>query len=265
MTEKEVVVKGLKINYKIFGSKGMPFLILHGWPSNSDRWIETGELLSRKGLMVIVPDLPGFGKSDTLKEAWCIDDYVEWVNEFVGLFPQFKEEFYILGHSFGGSIAVKFSINYAQRIKKLFLLGAAAVRKRTTKKQVLVSLSKLAKMFSFLPFYELVKKAVYKYVVRSYDYLKADDIMKKTFINCTQDLSQHLPFVKTPTVIIWGKKDDVTLIDEAYLINKKIENSKLEIIEEGDHNLEIDMPEELAKRVLNNLTTEVFASTDINL
>lgn len=263
--EKEVLIKGLKINYKVFGSKGVPFLILHGWGSKSDRWIEAGELLSKKGLMVVVPDLPGFGKSEKLKESWNIDDYVEWVNDFSNVFPEFKEEFYLLGHSFGGAIALKFSIKHAQRVKKLFLFGAAAVRKKTLKKQTVNGLSKLAKVFSFLPFYGLLRKAIYKYVIRSYDYLKADDVMKKTFIRSTEDLSQHLAFIKTPTVIIWGDKDTTTLIEDAHLIHKKIENSKLEVIEGGDHNLEKDMPEELVGKILNNLNVEIFSPNDINL
>lgn len=266
MVEKEEIVKGLKVNYKVFGSKGVPFLILHGWGSKSDRWESVGELLSKKGLMVVVPDLPGFGKSDTLKEAWCIDDYVDWVNEFINTFPEFKEEFYLLGHSFGGTVSIKFSIKYAQKVKKLFLFGAAAIRKKTIKKQVLGTVSKFVKVFSFLPFYKLAKRAFYKFVVGPTDYLRVDGVMKQTFLKViSQDLSQHVSFLKVPTVIIWGDKDDTTLVEDAYFMNKKIDGSKLEIVEGADHDMEQVMPEALVQRVLNNLNTEIFSPNDINL
>jgi len=263
--EKQISVKNLVINYKVFG-QGKPFLILHGWGSKSDRWEAVGELLSKKGLMVVIPDLPGFGKSEILKESWDIDNYVEFINEFLNNFPKFKEEFYLLGHSFGGAISIKFSIKYAQKVKKMFLFGAAAVRKKTIKKQVLGNISKFMKIFSFLPFYRLAKKAFYKFIVGPTDYLRVDGIMKETFLKViSQDLSYHLPFVKVPTVIIWGDKDNTTLIEDAYFINKKISGSKLEIVENADHDMEQTMPEILTERVLSNVDGGVFSTNDINL
>jgi len=134
MIERQIRVKDLKINYKVFGSssqilqsktwedKGKPILILHGWGSKSDRWEATAELLAKKGFFVVVPDLPGFGKSETLKEVWGVDTYVEWVNKFSDSIPELKNGFYLLGHSFGGAVSVKFAIKYAQKIHKLFLL-----------------------------------------------------------------------------------------------------------------------------------------------
>src|SRR3989344_891612 len=101
MTEETIEVKNLKINYKSFGS-GKPFLILHGWQSSSDRWMKVGELLQEK-YRVIIPDLPGFGKSEEPKEAWSLDSYVDWLLEFTAKVLELNKEFYILGHSFGGA------------------------------------------------------------------------------------------------------------------------------------------------------------------
>ena len=252
MNERTITVKDLKINYKIFG-QGRPLLILHGWGSKSDRWEKTAELLAEKDFFVVVPDLPGFGKSETLKEAWGMDNYVEWVKEFSESFLELNNDFILLGHSFGGAISVKFAIKYAQKVSKLFLFGAATVRKRTIKKQVLGNISKFVKIFSFLPFYALARKAFYKFVVGSYDYIKTEGVMKETFLKATENLSEHLSFVKIPTVIIWGDKDETTPLEEAHLIHKKIENSKLEIIEGGDHNAEYKLPEIFSQKVLEHV------------
>ena len=62
MTEHQVLINNLKINYKIVG-EGRPMLILHGWGSSSDRWVPVAELLAQRNIMAIIPDLPGFGKS----------------------------------------------------------------------------------------------------------------------------------------------------------------------------------------------------------
>lgn len=265
MTEKEVLVKGLKINYKIFPARnashseagrdrnGVPFLILHGWGSKTDRWTKVGELLSNGNLQIFIPDSPGFGSSQNLSYPWSLDDYVEWVNELSNIIPELKTGFYLLGNSFGGAVATKFSIKYPQKVKQLFLVAAACIRKRTFKITFLEGVSKIIKIFSFLPFYDLGKRAFYKYVVGSYDYLKADQVMKETFKKTTEDLSQKLLFVRVPTVIIWGDKDESTPLYQGEIIHKRIENSKMIIIEGGDHYLQHKMPEIMAQKVLENI------------
>ena len=67
-----MTIKGLKINYKTLG-EGKPLLILHGWGSRGEKWQRVGELLAEKRLKVIIPDLPGFGRSLAPKSAWGLD------------------------------------------------------------------------------------------------------------------------------------------------------------------------------------------------
>lgn len=253
MREKKVLVGDIETNYKVFG-RGRPFLVLHGWGSSSDKWQRVGELLSENNLKIIVVDLPGFGKSQEPKESWDLNKYVEWLLEFSRIVPELNSRFYLLGHSFGGTVTVKFSIKYPQKIEKLFLCSAAAIRKKTIKKQVLGQVSKVLKVFAFLPFYGLAKKAFYRFVVGSDDYLKSRGVMKESYLKViSEDLSYHLAFIKVPTVIVWGDKDGATLIDDAYFMNKKVENSKLIVIPNAKHSLQIEAPETLVQKILENL------------
>ena len=139
----EITINGLKVNYQVFGEEGEPFLILHGWDSNSERWQPVAEELAKKGYKVIVPDLPGFGKSETLPYAWNLNKYVDWTENFVkelGL-----KDFYLMGHSFGGALASKISVKHVQDVKKLFLVAAAVIRKKTTKKNWSAKIAKVLK------------------------------------------------------------------------------------------------------------------------
>ena len=54
----EITINGIKTNCQVFG-EGKPFLILHGWGSNSERWREVAEIISQKGFKVLLLDLPG--------------------------------------------------------------------------------------------------------------------------------------------------------------------------------------------------------------
>jgi len=259
--EKEI--NGVRSHYQIFvppgrdpasgGSAGSSaFLILHGWGSNSDRWVAVAEEVSKKGFKVIVPDLPGFGKSDMLATAWNMNNYIKRVEGFINELK--LGEFYLAGHSFGGALAAKLTINHPQQVKKVFLISAASVRKRTTKKSLLKRIAKLAKVFSFLPYYSLFRKAFYKFIIRKSDYPYVDGVMKETFKNViSEDLSQFTGFIKTPTVIIWGDKDKSTPIEDAYFMNQKIRNSKLVVINGAGHALNKDCPEILAEKIMQNV------------
>lgn len=251
MHNSEIIINGIKINYKMFG-EGNPFLILHGWGSNSERWVSVAEEISKKGFKVIVPDLPGFGQSDALLMPWNTNKYINFIEEFV------KElnlgDFFLLGHSFGGALASKVAVKHAQEIKKLFLVSAACVRKKTAKKNFFKRVSKIAKLFYFFPYYGFFRKAIYKFIIRKSDYVYVEGIMKEAYLNVIEeDLSFHLPFIKVSTVIIWGDKDEFTPLDDACLINEKIKNSKLIVIPGAGHDLNRKQPEELAKAVLQSI------------
>lgn len=247
----EIIVNGIKTNYQVFG-EGKPFLILHGWGSSSNKWIKEAEIISEKGFKVIIPDLPGFGESAQLERPWTVNDYVKWFEEFTKLLE--IQDFYLLGYSFGGALASKIAVKYPQRVQKLFLVAAAVIRKKTPQKNFLAKISKLIKLFYFLPFYAFFRKAIYKFIIRKSDYVYTEGIMKQTYLNVVaDDISFHLSFIRVPTVIIWGDKDQSVPIDDARAINEKIKNSKLVIIPGADHLIHKQIPEVLAEKVLENI------------
>jgi len=237
MTENRIKIKGLNIYYRILG-EGKPLLILHGWGSKSERWQTVGKLLAGKGFQVIIPDLPGFGNSGKPQTVWGIDDYTEFVSDFVNSLS--LNNFHLLGHSFGGTLAIKSSLRFPQKIQKMFLVSAACLKRKTIKKKVLQGIAKTFKFLSFIPF---LRKAFYKFIVRKSDYPHAQGIMKEIYLKVIkEDLSNVLNNISVPVLIIWGEKDDITPLKQAYLINAKIKNSKIEIISKTGHDLNSERP-----------------------
>jgi len=253
MEEKQVFIKNQTVNYKVFG-QGEPFLILHGWGSKSDRWQQVAEKLAEHKLKILVPDLPGFGKSQAPGEPWTLNSYVEWIREFSLAVPELKKEFYVLGHSFGGNLAAKFCIKYNQQVKKLYLVSSSCLRTVSTKKKLLAKFSKIAKVFSFVPYYPQLRKGFYKYIIRRSDYPYVEGVMKETYLNViAEDLSLKLSFVRVPTVIIWGDKDALTPVTDAKRIHEKIRNSKLIVLPGFEHSLQIQAPDLLTEKIVENL------------
>jgi len=240
-----ITVKGLKINYLVMG-EGKPLLILHGWGSKSTNWKKVGEMLIGRGVKVIIPDLPGFGQSQIPKTVWDLDDYADFVRKFIKKLN--LKDFYLLGHSFGGAVAVKYALNFPP--KKLFLVSAACFRKSSFRKKTLKLISKLFKIFSFIPY---ARKAFYKFIVKRSDYPLAQVVMKQIYLEAIkQDIGDSLDLIKTPTIIIWGDKDKVTPLVQAHLINSKIKGSQLKIIPDADHDLNYKNSAELADLILKN-------------
>ncbi|MBU2545267.1 alpha/beta hydrolase [Patescibacteria group bacterium] len=235
----ECVINGLKINYMIMG-EGKPLLILHGWGSKKERWRTVAKLLSGRGFQVIVPDLPGFGESDNPDGVWGFDDYANLVDSFISSLD--IRHFRLLGHSFGGNVAIKYSLKHPDKVSKLFLVGAACIRRETVKKKGIYGISKTFKFLSFVPY---LKKAFYR-IIKS-DYSHSRGIMKEVYLNIIKkDLTDILGNVNVPTLIIWGEKDDITPLKNAHTIKINIKNSQLEIIPRIGHNLHSECPGFLA-------------------
>lgn len=228
-----------------------PILILHGWGSQKANWAEVLNLLKDKGYNVYRPDLPGFGENSPLEKPWSTNDYVNWVHDFC--IEHQISSFVLAGHSFGGNIAVQYALKFPREIKKLILIDPAIVRVKDVKKEILAKIAKLIKIFYFLPFYYLFRRAFYRFIVKS-DYPDTEGPMRETYLRVVkQDFSDHLSAVSIPTVLIWGEKDDITPFKYAQLIKDKIPGAKLEVLPDVHHSPQIEVPELLVKKIIDNL------------
>jgi 3-oxoadipate enol-lactonase len=113
-------VNGTKLYYEIAGL-GEPIVLIHGWSFDTRCWDDQFSEFARK-YRVLRYDLRGFGKSslpDTGESYSHTDDLVALM-DYLGI-----EKAHILGHSFGGSIAIDFALRYPKRIFSLILPDAA--------------------------------------------------------------------------------------------------------------------------------------------
>ncbi|KKT16820.1 MAG: hypothetical protein UV98_C0021G0003 [Parcubacteria group bacterium GW2011_GWB1_43_6] len=197
-----------------------------------------------------MPDLPGFGENQIIQRPWTINDYVEWAH---GILQKNNLSRIILaGHSFGGSIAAKFSSKYPAMVEKLILIDSAGIRKRRLKKEIQKAIAHLLSRFCFLPFYGFFRKVAYRTLFRTSDYLLTEGVMKETYLKVIgEDISDIFSKVSVPTMLVWGKNDGITPLRHAYFINKSISGSKLEIISGVGHNPHREAPETLVEKIVD--------------
>ena len=223
-------------------------IILHGWQSSKEKWQKVKQALESNELKVIVPDIPGFKKEMRLNQAWNLNDYIEWFKNF----SLSKEKFYILGHSFGSRIAIKFAIKEPEKVRALILVSAAGIKQKKSLKRILLfKIAKLGNKFSSCPCYCFVRKVFYRIIVRKSDYLDLKGSIKGTFKRIIEeDLTPYLSQIKVPVLIIWGEKDKITPLKDGYLMKEKIKNSKIEILKGIKHSPHLEAAELLSKKVL---------------
>ena len=223
-------------------------VILHGWGISGEKYHAIKDIFEKDGYHVIAPDFPGFGKTPLEKEEMHLDDYVRFLEDY--LEKRIKDSVILIGHSFGGRVAAKFSAKNPKKVKALILTGAPLIKKPLSfKKQVIQMIAKNTKKLipSFLE--ETIRKNTYRFL-GEWDYYKAGQL-KKTLRNIlAEDILPSLSHIKAPTLIIWGEEDTFVSLTIGKEISKKITGAKLEVVENGTHKLPYENPTIFAEKVL---------------
>ena len=262
MREQIIEVNSSPVYYQIAGS-GKSVLILHGWRSSSQAWTLFQQKLAGEKAKVIIPDLPGFGKTPLPStEGWPLNYYSRWVESFTQELEKKGElsfPFTLIGHSFGGRIAIKLAARKNHSLSSLILVDAAGLAFQPNwRKKIMAKIAKEGEEFLTAfhcspNFKENLKILIYR-LIRQKDYLKVSPEMRKTFQKIIgEDLFSLLPKIDVPTLIIWGAKDSLLPVDQASLFNEKIPHSQLKIITEAAHSPQLDTPEKFLSLVIDFL------------
>lgn len=220
----KVKIKGLDVNYEQYG-EGKDILLLHGWGQNIAMMKPLGDNFCNRFRITIL-DFPGFGESEEPKEKWNIEMYSNMLEDFVKEVGIKKP--IVMGHSFGGRVAIRFSSRNA--IEKLILFGSPCIRI-----QEKLSLSvKVLKKLKTLPGLNSLGEYMKKYI-GSRDYKAASPIMRQTLVEVVnEDLSKFAREIEEPTLLIWGEYDTEAPVAEAKELEKIMVDAAL-ILLPGTH------------------------------
>ena len=231
-------VNGININYEQKGS-GDLIVILHGWGSNITLHANMIELFSKK-YTVVAMDMPGFGKSEEPPSAWCVDDYVQFVIDFLADYDNKKIMF--LGHSFGGRVIIKLCsrTDLPFEVNKVMLVDSAGILPpKSNKKSFRTRWYKFCRnILSTKLMQKLFPEALEKLRVKygSADYAAASPLMRQVLVKVVnEDLEPLLPNIKCPALLVWGVNDTATPLSDGEKMEKAIPDAGLVKLENAGH------------------------------
>ncbi|OGX89607.1 proline iminopeptidase [Hymenobacter lapidarius] len=99
-------------------------LLLNGGPGSTHEYFECMEsFLPKEGIEFIYYDQLGCGLSDNPKDTsmWSLPRYVEEVEQVRQALNLTKDNFYLLGHSWGGILAAEYAFKYQENLKGLII------------------------------------------------------------------------------------------------------------------------------------------------
>lgn len=122
----------------VFGEAGVghPVLFLHGWGLDHKVYKRALSRLVTAGLHVVAPALPGFGGTAPLPhDRTHFAGFAAWAADFLDA-AGVTEPALVLGHSFGGGVAIQLAHDHPARVRALVLInsvgGSAWTRRGST-------------------------------------------------------------------------------------------------------------------------------------
>jgi len=244
----QAVVNNLLINYSRQGS-GEKLVLLHGWANSLKDMSGLFDDLS-KNYDVISLDLPGFGASQTPKEAWGLEAYAKFLTGFLNKIGA-GDVYALIGHSNGGAIAIKSIAEDHLSPTKLVLLSVSGIRyNKQGRKGLIKAATKTAKVATLA----LPKSTRQKLRKKLYSTLKSDllvaEHMSGSFKKIvSEDLSRDASKINIPTLLIYGEADDQTPLADGQLYHELIKNSTLEVISSAGHFIQKENPDLVVKLI----------------
>lgn len=226
-------------------------VFLHGWRSQSTLWFEGVQEITQAYTCYFI-DAPGFGKSPASSTQLTLGDYAQIMATCIQKLA--IKHIVLVGHSFGGRIAVKLSTNHPNWLEGMVLVNSAGVYKDTVEKKVKKTVAKVVK-----PLFQSAKMQPLR--AKIYQSMGAEDYvatpnLQQTYLNIvTEDLTPVFPSVTVPVHLIWGDKDEETPISIARTMQKSMQHADLEILKGAGHFSFLDKPQEFEHSVMGFVQT----------
>jgi esterase len=252
----------MNLHFEAVG-EGPSLIILHGLLGSADNWRSMSRRLGAH-YQVFALDLRNHGRSphsDILDYDVMVADLREFMEQ-----PALCRTI-LLGHSMGGKVAMKFAIDYSEKVDRLVIVDTAPKPYEPSQRYLLKAMRSLdlSRYRSFADVdaalapevsSESLRQFLIKNLARDENgrlrwkiHLEAIDL---NYDKLLRGLLPHRSFNK-PTLFIRGGRSNYIEDDDAPLIRQIFPQAEIATLPEAGHWVHVDLPDEFFQTVLNFL------------
>ena len=218
------------------GGKGPPLLFLHG-ANGAGRWMPFMAELAKE-FDVIVPEHPGYGRSDT--PSW-LDNVGDLANYYLSFMKHFGlTDVTVVGTSMGGWIACEIAVRDPARIKRQVLVAPAGLRIIGTPVADLFLWNAETTVRNLFHSKEMAERMLAIPMSEEDSDIGAKNRLMTARLAwsprlCNPELEKWIHRVELPTLVVWGRNDALIPVAYAERFRAAIPGAKVQIIEECGH------------------------------
>jgi pimeloyl-ACP methyl ester carboxylesterase len=278
---KHVTVHGHSVAYRRAG-KGETVVLIHGLAGNSRTWKDVMPTLARTH-DVIAPDLLGHGESAKPMGDYSLGAHASGLRDL--LLTLGVSSATIVGHSFGGGVAMQLAYQYPEMCDRLVLIGSGGLGREVSWLLRLVTLpfAEQTMPLIFPRFFAAGGTRVSRFLRRrglhaprlgelwrSYTSLAGAE-NRKAFVRTIRTviepggqtvnaLDRLYLAAHVPTLIVWGDNDQIIPVAHAYAAQAAIPNARLEILPGVGHFAHTEAPQRFLAVLTDFLDTTKAAA-----
>jgi pimeloyl-ACP methyl ester carboxylesterase len=248
---------------RLFGGgwgSGVPtVLALHGWqrthgdfaPVFGDSGSGTGVGIGvGPGVSAIAPDLFGFGATPAPPEAWGSDEYAHH------LLPLFDEpavlgdRVVVVGHSFGGRVAVRLQRLVPDRIERMVLCGVPLLGRDGPPARTAPAYRMVRRLHRMGLIGDRRMEAA-KNRYGSADYRAAQGVIRDVLVRLlAEDYTDDMASIGCPVDLVWGEEDIEVPLEVAERAQRMMAEARLHVLPGVGHLVPTEAPRELLRVIL---------------
>jgi len=223
----------------------IPVVLIHGFAEDSNIWERHTSFLGQHHTL-IVPDLPGCGKSSNLTAATSMEDLADFIKSLLD--GESIGRCIMIGHSMGGYIALAFAEKYPDRLAAFGLFHSTAFadteeKKAGRRKKISFIQKNGAAPFIRQSIPDLFSessrekfKSIINNLIEQYS-----DFVPDTLVRCQEamidrpDRTHILKSFKGPVLFIIGKQDNAVPFEQSLRQSHLPDLSYIHILENAGH------------------------------
>lgn len=265
---RSVLADGIQTHYIEVG-KGPVLVLMHGGGAGADGWGNWQTCLPAyaKNFRVIVPDMPGFGRSAKPDPETYDYSQARRTLHLIALIEQLKlGPVRIIGNSMGGATSLGLAIDRPELVDKMVLMGSAGLgisNPDTSHMQAFAAYDYTEPAMRVLmrtlggSRFE-INEALLRYrheLMLEPAARKAIEVIRRSTLTYAPEM---IAKVKTRTLVVGGKEDKIAILARTYGYLELLENSWGFLLPHVGHWAMMESPREFVTITTAFLTTDLF-------